>query len=110
MGSSNDANSQAMTQRYFELVLGSGCKKVLADVRGLNGRLSGAGTYFLVRNLPVGRVPTGIRTAIVETPENREYAAFLETTAANAGVYFRCFVDYGEALAWLESAAPPAGD
>jgi hypothetical protein len=106
VGASNDANSQAMTRRYFELVLGAGCSKVLADLRALRGRLTGAGTFFLVRNLPVERVPTGIKTAIVEAPENRAYAAFLETTAANAGVYFRCFVDYGEALAWLDSPVP----
>jgi hypothetical protein len=105
-GASNEANSTAMTRRYFELVQASGRSRVLADVRALRGRLSGAGTYFLVRNLPVERVPTGIKTAVVEAAENREFANFLETTAANAGVYFRCFLDYDAALAWLESPDP----
>jgi hypothetical protein len=90
-----------MIRRYFEIVLGSGMRKVLADIRLLKGRLSGAGTYFLVRNLPVKPVPAGIRTAIVESRNNRAYAEFLETTAANAGVYFASFLDYEEALAWL---------
>ena len=106
MGASNDSNAEAMTRRYFELVLASGRGKVLADVRQLRGRLTSAGTFFLVRNLPVERVPRGIRTAIVEAAENREFASFLETTAANAGVHFRCFFDYDAALAWLESPAP----
>ena len=105
-GASNDANAEAMTRRYFELVLASGRGKVLADVRQLRGRLTSAGTFFLVRNLPVERVPRGIRTAIVEAAENREFAGFLETTAANAGVHFRCFLDYDAALAWLESREP----
>lgn len=100
-GASNDANAVPMTRRYFEMLLASGRGKVLADVRPLRGRLSSAGTYFLVRNLPVERLPQGIKTAVVEAPENREFAGFLETTAANAGVHFRCFTDYDAALAWL---------
>ena len=105
-GASNDANAVAMTRRYFEIVLEASPSKVLADVRPLRGRLSSARTFFLVRNLPVERVPQGIKTAIVETPGNREFASFLETTAANAGVNLRCFLDYDEALAWLELPDP----
>jgi hypothetical protein len=105
-GASSDANATAMTRRYFDILQDSGRKKVLADVRQLRGRLSGASTFFLVRNLPVGQLPRGIRTAIVEAAENSEYAGFLETTAANAGVYFRCFLDYDAALAWLDSSGP----
>jgi hypothetical protein len=41
-----------MTARYFEVVLGSGTKKVLVDIRALKGRLSPGETYFLVRDLP----------------------------------------------------------
>jgi hypothetical protein len=100
-GQSTDSNAQAMTRRYFELVLASGLKNVLADIRSLQGRLSAAKTYFLMRELPVNPVPTDIKTAVVESAPQREYARFLETTAANAGVYFRCFLDYGDALAWL---------
>jgi len=84
-GESTGTNAQAMIRRYFEIVLGSGKRKVLADIRLLKGRLSGANTYFLVRNLPVKPVPADIRTAIVESRGNRVYADFLETTAANAG-------------------------
>jgi len=105
-GKSTPANAAAMTRRYFELVIASEKRKVLIDIRRLEGRLSGAETYFLVRDLPVKPVPEGIKTAIVEATENREYADFLETTAANAGVYFRSFVDYDQALSWLHS--PPA--
>ncbi|MFY9316790.1 MAG: hypothetical protein WAO95_14690 [Burkholderiales bacterium] len=108
-GASNDAKAEAMTRRYFEILHASGRNKVLADVRPLRGRLSSAATFFLVRNLPVERVPRGIQTAIVEAAENREFADFLETTAANAGVHFRCFLDYDAALAWLESPAPAPG-
>jgi hypothetical protein len=102
-GRSTDGNSKAMTRRYFELVLASGLKKVLADIRTLQDRLSAARTYFLVRDLPGKPIPTDIKTAVVESAEQRDFAQFLETTAANAGVYFRCFLDYEEALAWLEA-------
>jgi hypothetical protein len=102
-GRSTDRNAQAMTRRYFELVLASGMKKVLADIRSLQGRLSASKTYFLVRDLPVNPIPADIKTAIVESAEQREFAQYLETTAANAGVYFRCFLGYETALAWLNA-------
>jgi hypothetical protein len=105
-GASNDANATAIARGYFEILQASGRSKVLADVRPMRGRLSSADTFFLVRNLPVERVPQGIKTAVVEAPEHREYAGFLETTAANAGVHFRCFLDYDAALAWLASSDP----
>jgi len=102
-GRSTEKNAHAMTKRYFEIVLGSGMNKVLADIRLLKGRLSVVGTYDLVRDLPVKPTPTGIKTAILETKEERGYANFLETTSANAGVRFRCFFDREEALSWLHT-------
>lgn len=102
-GQSGGNNTHAMTKRYFEIVLESGAKKVLADIRPLMGRLSVVDTYHLVRNLPVKPTPTGIKTAVLDTKEGRGYANFLETTSANAGVHFRCFVDREAALSWLNT-------
>jgi hypothetical protein len=78
-------------------------KKVLADIRLLNGRLSEAETYFLVRDLPVKPTPLDIKTAVLDIEERREYAQFLETTSANAGVHFKYFVDREKALSWLRT-------
>ena len=103
-GQSTAKNAHAMTRRYFEVVLGSGMKKVLVDIRLLIGRLSVGETYLLVRDLPVKPTPTGIKTAIVDTKEGRGYANFLETTSENAGVRFRCFVERAEALSWLRAS------
>ena len=100
-GVSTPQNAAAMTRRYFDIVLASGTKKVLADIRTLQGRLSIADTFFLLRDLPVKPAPVGIRTAVVESEKNRAYGIFLETTAANAGVEIKCFFDRAEALAWL---------
>jgi hypothetical protein len=102
-GRSTEKNAHAMTRRYFEVVLGSGMKKVLADIRLLKGRLSVVETYDLVRDLPVRPTPTDVKTAILETQEERGYANFLETTSGNAGVRFRCFFDREEALSWLRT-------
>lgn len=102
-GRSDKENAAAMTRRYFDLVLASGERRILADIRELKERLPDAETYFLLRALPVQPVPTGYRTAILDAPENRRFATFLETTGANAGVAFKCFFDPAEALAWLRS-------
>ena len=103
IGQSTAANAQAMTRRYFEIVLHSGKKKVLADIRQLKGRLSVGETYLLVRELPMSSVPVDISTAILETEEQRAYADFLETTANNASMHVKCSVDRDEALAWLHA-------
>ncbi len=100
-GQCTSKNARAITACYFETILGQGCKKVLADIRSLEGRLPLADTYFLMRDLPVDRVPRDIRTAILENRDNHDYAYFLETTAENAGIRFKCFFDRREALFWL---------
>ena len=102
-GRSTEKNAQAMTARYFDVVLGSGLKKVLADIRPLKGRLTTTETYFLVRDLPIKPIPAGIKTAVLEKEEKREYAHFLETTSENAGVRFKCFFDRDEAMSWLRA-------
>lgn len=103
LGQSTAANARAMTSRYFEIVLDSGKKKVLADIRRLKGRLSVGETYLLVRELPLRSVPVDISTAILETEEQRAFADFLETTANNASMHVKCSVDRDEALAWLRA-------
>ena len=103
-GQSTAKNAHAMIERYFQIVLGSGTKKVLADIRPLTGRLSVVDTYRLVRDLPVKPAPAEIKTAVLDTKEGRGYATFLETTSVNAGVRIRCFVDRQEALTWLNAA------
>lgn len=102
-GQLTEKNVSAMTTRYFEIVLGAGLKKVLVDIRPLQGRLAPGSTYFIVRNLPVDPVPSEIKTAVIELQENQSHAEFLEATSANAGVYLRCFLDYEDALLWLRS-------
>jgi hypothetical protein len=100
-GRSTKANAGAMTGRYLDIVRASGSRKVLADIRRLEGRLTHAETYFLVRNLPMKPLPAGIKTAVLEMPERRRFAEFLEATSANAGIELKSFVSREEALAWL---------
>lgn len=100
-GRSTERNSRAMTARYFEIVLASGKRKVLADIRQLEGRLSAGETFMLVHELPLGRSAAGLATAILETEAQRAYADFLETVLVNAGATVRCTVDHAAAVAWL---------
>jgi len=102
-GRSTAENARAMARRYFDVLLASGKKKVLADLRSLNGRLSTGETYFLLRDLPVKPTPRGIKTAILESEDQSKFANFFETTANNAGLGIKCFFDREKALAWLQS-------
>ena len=76
---------------------------VLADVRGLEGKVSAGRVYFLVRDLPQP-VPQGIKTAFLDRTERAEQAHFLESTAHNAGVELKAFVDPDAAMAWLRAS------
>ena len=103
-GLSTEANAPAMTTRYFDLVRARGGKKVLADIRRLRGRLSAGETYLLVHKLPLGSVPADLRTAILESAEQRAFADFLETVLVNVGARVKCTVDRDQALAWLRAS------
>jgi len=74
-------------------------KPRLVDVRDAKGRLGIAETYFFVRSHNLKW--RGVRTALVDLPENASYAAFHETTATNAGRILRYFNTLEEARAWL---------
>jgi hypothetical protein len=102
-GRCSPANAREMTQRYLELVVQAGQRKVLADIRDLRGRLSAAATFLLVHDLPVQPVPSGIRTAILDSGENRNYGRFLEDITVNLGMNVRCFTDAPAAQDWLAS-------
>ena len=97
------SNATEMVDRYFDLVRAQRPKKVLADVRGLEGKVSAGRVYFLVRDLPQP-VPQGIKTAFLDRAERAEQAHFLESTAHNAGVELKAFVDPDAAMAWLRAS------
>jgi hypothetical protein len=102
-GRVGEDNVTAMVKRYFDLVRAERPKKVLADVRTLDGQLSSGRVYFLVRNLPQP-VPRAVKTAFLDRAERADEAHFLESTAHNAGVELKAFVDRDAALAWLRAS------
>jgi len=102
-GRSTARNSRAMVARYFDIALASGKRKVLADIRQLQGRLSAGETFMLVHDLPLGGAVAGLATAILESEAQREYGDFLETVLVNAGARVRCVPDRDEALSWLRA-------
>ena len=101
-GRLSESNATEMVERYFDQIRARRPKKVLADVRGLEGELSAGRVYFLVRDLPQP-VPQGIKTAFLDRAERADQAHFLESTAHNAGVELKAFADRDVALAWLRA-------
>jgi hypothetical protein len=101
-GRVTEANAQALVRRYFDLVRAERPAMVLADTRRLGGRLSLSRVYFLLRDLPKP-VPNAVKTAFLARPDRAEDADFLETTAHNAGVGLKAFIDRDAALTWLRA-------
>jgi hypothetical protein len=96
-------NAHAIMGDVMKMLAETPTGKLLYDIRQLEGRLSLGSTYLLMGDLPSQR-PRNIKVAIVVSETYRKHDEFFETTAANAGVYFRLFYDYDEALKWLKEA------
>jgi hypothetical protein len=79
-------------------------KKVLIDVRALEGRLSITNTYHLAdKQFPKMRDRSVItHNALVDLKEFKDSYKFLEIVAANRGYMFRIFLDTDQAMVWLK--------
>lgn len=97
-----EGNHDQLVREHFEHVGSSGCERVLVDIRGLEGRLSFGGTYFMAQDLTRNERRKG-RTAIVENIKNESYAAFHQLAMRNVGFNnIETFFDYDEAMRWLK--------
>jgi hypothetical protein len=75
-------------------------KSDLIDVRKAKGYPSIIEIYSFARSFPSDR--PRMNTAIVDTAVNADIKSFLETTASNTGLSFKCFTDIDAARAWLK--------
>lgn len=99
-GRSTAGNARAIVDDYLRIISETSSKKVLTDIRDIEGRVSFGSLYFIMGNLPKERRRV-VSNAIVDIEKHRRFDEFLETTSATAGVYLRMFYDYDEALKWL---------
>ncbi len=76
-------------------------KKVLIDIHLIQDRLDLLDLYHLVHTYPQ-EVPH-LKTAIVDSKENKDISDFYETVSENAGYITRYFTDEAAARAWLIS-------
>jgi len=79
----------------------SKAKAIVWEIRTKNTYPGIAEAYVRARNVPMDyrQVPS----AIVDGSRNREFEAFYETTAMNAGLTVRYFSEVAAAKAWLKS-------
>ncbi|MBN1363845.1 MAG: hypothetical protein JW976_03480 [Syntrophaceae bacterium] len=83
------------------IILASNVKFFLVDVCAIKGRFGYFEAFKRVRSYPPEVL--GVKTAIVDIPENDAYEHFHEITAQNAGLSYKCFTDIDAARAWLKS-------
>jgi membrane-associated protease RseP (regulator of RpoE activity) len=73
--------------------------KLLIDLRGVANRVSIADVYFIIEfDL---RVFPSVIIGVVFPPERKEDGRFADTVAENRGVKLKSFVEYEQAVAWL---------
>lgn len=93
-------NADSIIGDIFTLCQQHEARKMLADLRELQGRLSIVETYQRVKNYP--DYARFIQTAIVDLPENEAFYTFHETTASNRAMHARSFTSLQDAIAWLK--------
>ena len=95
----------AMSNDILTACVEHNTKKILVDVRQLEGRLRSIDSYELFsRHAPKIRDLNIItRNAIVDLEEFGSSYNFLETVAVNRGFNSRVFTDLDEAVKWLEN-------
>jgi hypothetical protein len=76
-------------------------KSELIDVRKIKGHPSVIEIYSFARSFPSDR--PRMKTALVDIAHNADLKLFLENTAFNAGMLFKCFTDIDAARKWLTS-------
>jgi len=94
----------AMSNDILTACVEHNTKKILVDVRQLEGRLSSIDSYEIYnRHAPKIRDLNVItHNAIVDLEEFGSSYNFLETVAVNRGFNSRVFSDLDEAVKWLE--------
>ena len=101
IGEATQSNAKKIQDDVFSILASSKSTGLLADVRGIKGRLGFTEAYYRVRNYP-SDLPR-IAVAIIDLAENADYESFHETTAINAGLTYKWFTDINEARNWLRS-------
>lgn len=76
-------------------------KSELIDVRKIKGHPSVIEIYYFARSFSSDR--PRMNTALVDIAHNADIKSFLENTAFNAGMSFKCFIDIDAAREWLKS-------
>jgi len=96
-----EADFHRFAQDAIAIILQSGAKKVLSDVRDLAGPRPGVlGAVTLVESFPPALLR--VKMAAVERIENRETMRHRENAAVNRGFTVKYFTDPEQALTWLQ--------
>ncbi|MDD4857301.1 MAG: hypothetical protein PHD74_04250 [Candidatus Krumholzibacteria bacterium] len=100
-GDGSERNLKAISEQIVEVAAKSRAKKLLIDVRELQGRVGMAYIYSLVGETPLEA--QALKSAIIDLKENESSYSFYELVAVSRGFHIRFFNDIPEAKLWLLS-------
>jgi|GEM_PF-85758 len=100
-GKLTKSSGNEIVNKFSDIVKEKKIRKVLVDMRALDGRLGITETYAIVRTYRLHMYKSIF--AYVDVPENAEYQNYHEITAASAGIMMKWFTDIDAARAWLKS-------
>lgn len=83
----------------------NGTMKMLFDTKAVDLLPSPYALYEFVNSLLVAGKPGVLRLALHTSFNLRDDIRFVETVAVNRGILARSFLDYSEALAWLNDVS-----
>ena len=98
LGDADARVAEEIIAAVFREIAAHNCPRLLIDIREVDGRLGVLETFNVVSTYSS---IAGIRAAIVDRPENRNWSDFYETVSLNRGYDNRVFTDIDKAVEWL---------
>ena len=100
-GEATKSTFERLEKEADAIIKASGVDKALFDVRALKGRFIYENLYNRVRSYTIHYYD--IHNAVVDLPENADFASMQEDNAKIAGVSMKWFTDIDDARTWLKS-------
>ncbi|MGD0280455.1 MAG: hypothetical protein ABSC11_14305 [Smithella sp.] len=99
-------NIKELANEVYDIVKLTNARKLLCDIREMQGRLGFTDVYLFLTNVP--SLFFDIYTAFVDIPENAKLQPFRQFVARNTGLPAQWYTDADDAVFWLQSISKQA--
>ncbi|HOU50371.1 MAG: anti-sigma factor antagonist [Smithella sp.] len=101
VGELSESNVEKMQRDFSSIIKANGVQDMLVDIRDLDGRFMVESAYRHIERILTDQ--PNVNIAIVDFPDNLDFASHFEKSTMQSGQSLKCFTDMDAARAWLKS-------